>query len=98
MFFFIEVGTQLLKLCFHHDAGLEELHRHFIVTGQWKEKDFALAKKTAKEFPFRIESRKASLSDLKDFLIQKRDFLLGLLENANLLEHESFSDLLWQGC
>jgi hypothetical protein len=29
------------------------------------------------------------------FLIQKRQFLLALLENPNLLEHERFTDLLW---
>ena len=32
---------------------------------------------------------------LKNFLTGKRSFLLGLLENPNLLEHESFTDLLW---
>ena len=29
------------------------------------------------------------------FLIQKRGFLLRLLENPNLLEHERFTNLLW---
>jgi len=28
-------------------------------------------------------------------LVGKRDFLVRLLENPNLLEHESFTDLLW---
>jgi hypothetical protein len=29
------------------------------------------------------------------FLVSKRSFLVGLLENQNLLEHEQFTDLLW---
>ena len=31
---------------------------------------------------------------LKTFLLEKRPFLLGLLENPNLLEHDTFTDLL----
>lgn len=38
---------------------------------------------------------KISLVELKAFLIQKRQFLLALLENPNLLEHQRFTDLLW---
>ena len=37
------------------------------------------------------ESRKA----IRNFLKEKRQFLLNLLENPNLLEHESFTNLLW---
>ncbi len=31
---------------------------------------------------------------MRSFLIEKNDFLLRLLENPNLLEHEAFTDLL----
>ena len=37
----------------------------------------------------------AALSDLQTFLGQKRPFMLQLMENPNLLEHERFTDLLW---
>ncbi len=32
---------------------------------------------------------------VKDFLVQKRVFLLALLENPNLLEHDRMTDMLW---
>ena len=32
---------------------------------------------------------------IKNFLKDKRQFLLALLENPNLLEHDSFTNLLW---
>jgi hypothetical protein len=32
---------------------------------------------------------------LREFLVNRRGFLLGLLENPNLLEHETFTELLW---
>jgi hypothetical protein len=35
------------------------------------------------------------LIKLKNILIQKREFILMLLENPNLLEHDAFTDLLW---
>ena len=47
------------------------------------------------EYDYNVHSEKASLENLRHFLIGKRGFLLGLLENPNLLEHESFTDLLW---
>jgi hypothetical protein len=39
--------------------------------------------------------KKGDLSGLRNLLVSKRNFLLALLENQNLLEHESFTDLLW---
>src|SRR5665648_559528 len=35
------------------------------------------------------------LENIRNFLKEKRQFLLNLLENPNLLEHESFTNLLW---
>ena len=43
----------------------------------------------------RIASQKGDLAGLQKFLLEKRSFLLRLLENPNLLEHEGFTDLLW---
>ena len=35
------------------------------------------------------------LESLREFLLRERPFVLGLLQNPNLLEHEAFTDLLW---
>jgi hypothetical protein len=40
------------------------------------------------------EIKKDNLKNLKDFALNKREFLLRLLQNPNLLEHESFTELL----
>lgn len=42
-----------------------------------------------------MDSQNGNLAELRNFLVEKRDFLLRLLENPNLLEHESFTELLW---
>jgi hypothetical protein len=93
--FFSEVGTGLLKSFLDFDVHYDETKENLIVTNEWSEREFSAVKKSLKVYDYKIESQKGDLEDLKGFLIDKREFLLGLLENPNLLEHESFTDLLW---
>jgi len=65
------------------------------VEKEWSAKDFSRALKHLKKYDYTVDSKRGDLEDFKRFLIGKRDFLLGLLENPNLLEHESFTELLW---
>ena len=93
--FFSEVGTRLLKSFYDFDVGAETKRKYLIVKKEWSAKDFSQALKHLKNYDYRVNSKTGNLEDLKGFLIGKRDFLLGLLENPNLLEHESFTELLW---
>ena len=47
-----------------------------------------------KKYDFSIEMDLIDLKLLKDFICERRDFLVRLLENPILLEHQSFTDLL----
>jgi hypothetical protein len=93
--FFSEVGTRLLKSFPDFDLHYDKIRGNLIVTNNWSEQEFSIVRKRLKHYDYKVESQKGDLEDLKSFLIKKRDFLLGLLENPNLLEHESFTDLLW---
>ena len=93
--FFSEVGTDLLKLFSSFDLHYEAIRSNVIINDRWSEQDFLVAKKQLKDFAYALDSKKGDLEALKSFLTSKRSFLLGLLENPNLLEHESFTDLLW---
>jgi hypothetical protein len=93
--FFSEVGTELLKSFLDFDVHYEKIRGNLIVTNDWSSQEFSAVKKSLKVYDYKIESRKGDLERLKSFLIDRRDFLLGLLENPNLLEHESFTNLLW---
>ena len=42
-----------------------------------------------------MDSQKGGLESLRDFLREKKDFFLRILENPNLLEHEKFTNTLW---
>ena len=61
----------------------------------WADKDFLKLLKQLPGFAYDIDIRGGNLSELKDFLTSRRAFLLSLLGNANLLEHDKFTDLLW---
>ena len=93
--FFSEVGTSLLKSFYVFDIHADTIRKDLIVGKEWSAKDFARALKHLKKHDYSVNSKKGNLEDLKVFLISRRDFLLGLLENPNLLEHESFTELLW---
>ncbi|MFC1539085.1 hypothetical protein ACFL6H_06665, partial [Candidatus Latescibacterota bacterium] len=46
-------------------------------------------------FHFDINITKGNLDSLRTFFTEKRDFILLLLQNPSLLEHDTFTDLLW---
>jgi len=93
--FFSEVGTKLLESFSSFDPHREKISRALIVTPTWSDRDFASARTVAASYDYPIEIQVDNLEELRGFLIEKRGFLLRLLENPNLLEHESFTDLLW---
>jgi hypothetical protein len=93
--FFSEVGTDLLKSFFRFTLHQDEIRQDFVEKNDWSNKAFSNIHKRLKNYDYRMESQKGDLEQLKDFLLRKREFLLALLENPNLLEHESFTELLW---
>jgi hypothetical protein len=93
--FFSEVGTELIKKCSRFDPELAHLGKELVVTKDWTDKEFIRVRRSIKDYESSINSKSGSLIEVKDFLVSKRPFLLNLLENPNLLEHESFTELLW---
>jgi hypothetical protein len=93
--FFAEVGTDLLKSFIALDEDFDEVRQNLLVKNEWTHHDFLHAGKRMAAYDYTIEIKPDALDDLRAFLLAKREFLLRLLENPNLLEHESFTDLLW---
>lgn len=93
--FFSECGTELIRYFIRSDASIEGLRKELQIKASWGKNDYKAAMKYAKKAAFTYNGNKDSLDSLKKFLIGKKDFLLRLLENPNLLEHDTFSDLLW---
>lgn len=92
--FFSEAGTELLTYLSDLDPKLEEIRGKLVVTGDWSKTQFQVCCSDLKNYDYDIDIQKANLENLRRFLTGKKDFLLGLLVNPNLLEHETFTDLL----
>jgi len=93
--FFSEVGTELLAYFSNFDPNLDDSKKDLIVKSDWTEDEFDHVSKSLKGYDYTIDIKKIDLEKLKSFLLQKRVFMMSLIENQNLLEHESFTDLLW---
>lgn len=93
--FFSEVGYKLLVLYTHFDANAKEITRDIVLDGSWDDNDFKKFKLNLRSHKFLIDAKKINLSELSNFLQEKREFLLRLIENPYLLEHEKFTNLLW---
>lgn len=93
--FFSEVGSALLKQLAAHDRRLPEIRQDLLLAVGWDKARFHTAREALRKAGQAIDSREVDLGCLKTFLMERRPFLMGLLENQNLLEHETFTDLLW---
>jgi len=93
--FFSEIGTMLLKAFSDFNPYRSEISKELIITSDWSGRDFAGAQEHFRNYDFKIEMQIDYLEELRSLLIEKRFFLLRLLENPSLLEHELFTDLLW---
>lgn len=93
--FFSEVGTELLRRTTALDAEAAALGPALRVRADWTERRFREARRAAGGHVCRIGASPDDLVALKLFFGERRAFLLGLLGSPNLLEHESFTELLW---
>ncbi len=93
--FFSEVGTEFMRRVFDLDAEFDKNSRHFMVTPDWTDKMFDATRRSVSNYEYKIRVTGPDLPELKEFLVGKREFMLRLLENPNLLEHEDFSNVLW---
>lgn len=93
--FFSEVGNRLLRELSSYVVMCDDIRRELQVTPRWREADFRRALEFLKTSDPRIECAVCDKQRLKDFLLAKRGFLVSLLENQALLEHDQFTELLW---
>ncbi|MBE0617508.1 MAG: two pore domain potassium channel family protein [Proteobacteria bacterium] len=92
--FMSEVGTDLLRFFSAADPDLQRIRADLALEQGWSDRDFALVCGRLAEHPYRVEAGRLDFEGLRRFLGEKRELLLRLLENPNLLEQESFTELL----
>jgi hypothetical protein len=93
--FFSETGTDLLGQIARADARLADVRSQLIPGFNWKADDYERSRAAFGAHQPQIDLSSCDLEQLKHTLAGERTFLIGLLGNQNLLEHETFTDLLW---
>ncbi len=91
--FYTEVGKQLLTLLSAFCHNIQDVDKQLVITDKWTVQSFQLAKAKIRSTNFEIGVT-CSLDEVHELLINKRDFLVQLLQNPNLLEDQSFTNLL----
>lgn len=98
--FFSEVGMDLLRGISNFDSKTAKIRKRLLISDKWTKNDFLDASKRIQSYNYNVYIGKDNpdsivyLKELKKFIIEKREFMLSLLANPNLLEHDSFTDLL----
>jgi hypothetical protein len=92
--FFTTLGSELLAYFSDHDPRIPDIRPNLLVSEQWSEQDFTRVSTVLSAYSCDVEITKVDLPGLRTFLVSNEDFLVRLLENQLLLEHESFTQLL----
>ena len=93
--FFSEAGTAILIELSGFAENLETLKPVLAIKKDWGEADFSKSVSFLKNVELPMECSPEKLASLKKLLMDRRDFLLRMLENPNLLEHDLFTDMLF---
>jgi hypothetical protein len=90
--FFSELGYKLLEMTAQSDDRLKQLQNDLLLQESWLKKDFQNALN-------HIEKHKSAINitnfvEIQGLLFAKREFMLKIIENPALLEHDRFSELM----
>ncbi|HEY6001153.1 MAG TPA: potassium channel family protein [bacterium] len=92
--FFAEIGNTLLVYFSDFDLRLEQIKGDLVVSGDWTDEQFHAVADRIRGYDYHVDAAQLDFEHLRGVLTSKRSFLLRLLENPALVEHELFTDLL----
>jgi hypothetical protein len=93
--FFSAVGQPLLRVMEPLVVNASELSGRLQMTPEWTEAQLREGIRFVDRTELELRAEPGHLAPVREFLGQNRGFMLRLLENPTLLEHERFTDLLW---
>jgi voltage-gated potassium channel len=93
--FFTEAGNELLRIFTRFDPNIGDVRKDFMVAAQWTDKEFAHLRKRLTGYEHTVDRASLDLDMLYRHLMEKGDLLVRQLENTDLIENETFTELLW---
>ena len=93
--FFSEIGTDALREVGVAISDRQQIAEKLDMKAGWGAKEFGEAAAAIKGHVFHASPDAHTLEVLRLQLPQKKNYLLQMFSNANLLEHSTFTDMLW---
>jgi hypothetical protein len=92
--FFSKAGNPLLAKLSQADPGLTSITERLVIGDGWKPDDFRTVRTYLENHPCNIAIDRIELESLREFLVNNEDFVLRIVENPMVFEHESFTELI----
>lgn len=92
--FFSEFGTGMLRTLAKYDTCIGEIQNELLVSASWSASDFEHLKARVHSHQYCVARDSVDLPGLKEELGKQKGFLLLLLENPVIFEHDSFTETL----
>jgi hypothetical protein len=92
--FFSRIGTPLLVQLVQADSNIGTIRENLIIGTEWHNDMFLEVHQCLANHSCNIAIDLVNLQALKSFLASHEDFLLRLVENPMVFEHETFTDLI----
>jgi hypothetical protein len=93
--FFAETGIELVTALRVHITNLDEIASKLQLGGEWQDRDFSASIDAIGKYPFHANLVEEDLYALRETLARRKDHILRLFENANLMEQDRFTGMLW---
>jgi hypothetical protein len=92
--FFSAIGTPLLAKLVRADTSLGSVKDRLVIGSDWHNEMFKDVQVCLENHSCSIAIDHVDMEALRSFLVSHEDFLLRLVENPMVFEHESFTDLI----
>jgi voltage-gated potassium channel len=93
--FFTEAGNELLRIFTKFDPNISGICQDCVVTAQWSAAEFQHLKRKLKGHEHAIDPARLELEEMHRYLDTKGDMLVRQLENADIVDNETYAELLW---
>lgn len=92
--FYTKLGQELLDMFATSDKAYDEIRKSCQIDLSTYDMDFKAAKQAMVNHPHKLDMASLDIERLKVLLDQQEPFLVNMISNPALLEHDTFSDLL----
>ena len=92
--FFSTLGTSLLSRFSRADPGISTIQERYVIGKDWKKSQFDEVLTCLDTYQCSVRIENVDMEALRNFLTGHEDFILRIIENPMIFEHESFTDLI----